>query len=50
MYSYGNVAAGGNGTGYWFETPGARAYLNLGAFDDNEGHSMLVAAFTSYRK
>lgn len=46
--SDGNVAAGGEHSGYWFETPGERQLLNLGAFDNNEAHSMENFGFTVY--
>ena len=47
-YFIGNVAAGGEQTGYWFETPDDRQHLNLGAFKDNEAHSFRSFGFTSY--
>ena len=48
LRSYGNVAAGGEHVGFWFETPKKRQYLDLGAFDDNEAHSIEFFGFTSY--
>jgi len=47
-YFYGNIAAGGEGHGYWFETHGDRRHLPLGAFVDNEVHSSARFAFTTY--
>lgn len=46
--SYGNVAAGGDHSGFWFETPGERALIDLGAFDGNSAHSMAFFGFTTY--
>jgi hypothetical protein len=48
LHSYGNVAAGGENSGFWFETPGERASIDLGAFDDNSAHSMGFVGFTTY--
>lgn len=45
---YGNVAAGGEGHGYWFETHGLRKTMSLGAFVDNVVHSTALFAFTTY--
>lgn len=45
---YGNVAAGGDGNGYWFETRESQRHVNLGAFVDNEVHSSRRWAFTTY--
>ena len=47
-YFYGNVAAGSEKNGYWFDTVGDRMYMSLGAFDDNEVHSSDQFAFTVY--
>lgn len=45
---YGNVAAGSEGHGYWFDTRGILRSTNLGAFEDNEVHSSRRFAFTTY--
>lgn len=45
---YGNVAAGGEAHGYWFETHGDQQSSNLQAFEDNEVHSSKHFAFTVY--
>ena len=47
-YSYGNVAAGSESTGFWFETPNERRTLPLGSFDDNQAHSTASFGFASY--
>jgi hypothetical protein len=47
-FFYGNVAAGSEKNGYWFDTAGDRMYMPLGAFDDNEVHSSSAFAFTVY--
>lgn len=47
-YFYGNIAAGSEKNGYWFDTVGDRMYMSLGAFDDNEVHSSTQFAFTVY--
>eukprot|EP00526_Cylindrotheca_closterium_P003088 CAMPEP_0113602820 /NCGR_PEP_ID=MMETSP0017_2-20120614/955_1 /TAXON_ID=2856 /ORGANISM="Cylindrotheca closterium" /LENGTH=1570 /DNA_ID=CAMNT_0000511183 /DNA_START=2723 /DNA_END=7435 /DNA_ORIENTATION=+ /assembly_acc=CAM_ASM_000147 len=47
-YFYGNVAAGGDKNGYWFETHGLRREMSLGAFEDNEVHSSGRFAFSTY--
>jgi len=48
---YGNVAAGSEGHGYWYETRGSRTKMSfggVGAFVDNEVHSSHNFAFTVY--
>jgi hypothetical protein len=45
---FGNVAAGSDGHGFWFETRGTRRHDSLGAFADNEVHSSRRFAFTTY--
>jgi len=50
-FFYGNIAAGGESHGYWFETgpsSGPLSEANLGAFVDNEVHSSSKQAFTVY--
>eukprot|EP00547_Thalassionema_nitzschioides_P017582 CAMPEP_0194244958 /NCGR_PEP_ID=MMETSP0158-20130606/12293_1 /TAXON_ID=33649 /ORGANISM="Thalassionema nitzschioides, Strain L26-B" /LENGTH=898 /DNA_ID=CAMNT_0038980567 /DNA_START=451 /DNA_END=3147 /DNA_ORIENTATION=- len=47
-YFYGNIAAGGESAGFWFETNGAARYMNLGAFDNNQAHSSARFGFTTY--
>lgn len=47
-YFFGNIAAGGEGHGFWFETHGSRVNGNLGAFANNEVHSSRHFAFTTY--
>merc|ERR1712232_286346 len=47
-YFFGNVAAGGEKNGYWFEPTRSRKSLPLGAFKDNEVHSSGAFAFTVY--
>jgi len=47
-YFYGNVAAGSEGHGYWFETHGKLRSVPLGAFVNNEVHSAQRFAFTTY--
>jgi hypothetical protein len=46
--SLGNVAAGGQKNGYWFETRNERAQMSLGTFKDNEVHSCQSMAFSVY--
>jgi len=45
----GNVVAGSEHHGYWFETFGVQASSNLIAFEDNEVHSTKSWAFTVYK-
>lgn len=48
---YGNVAAGSQAHGYWYETHGDRRFMSfggVGAFVDNEVHSSDHTAFTVY--
>jgi len=44
----GNVAAGGQKNGYWFEPTLSRRSLPLGVFKDNEVHSSGAMAFSVY--
>ena len=45
---YGNIAAGGERFGVWFETHGSNRHRNLGEYEDNECHSMQHFAWSSY--